>query len=537
MIQTHSDSNHDSIRLNLDLRVLSADQENPWILWLNSRLNQIPGINARLKTGPPRTSSNQDRLTRWSMLTEQRLAKTRPWPKVSSSPELPAVIPDVVVDLTGSVQRRHGDFHGQLWWLLAVSAFVTPNGLQGYLEAKSRIPTIHVMLYAQSIIDKKALLIAETRINTKLCGAMNSQNILSTVPMLIEKGLKTSSRIDNGDSTHAVHPVDDVSAKSSVSSEQRVSTFDRIKGMLRLQYVTRSEDVKRRLNQRPGMWSLYFGTGEFLSHSLADLTEARPPGNEYWADPFLWEHDGSLYVFFEAYDYGTSHGRIAVGLWSDNRLTVCGDALALPHHLSYPFLIQHEDALLLIPESCAANRVEIWQCVQFPTGFTRIATCFEGMQIADLTLFCRDEQWWAFCCSAKPGSRNMNSELYAFAVEGPLMQHPVAHSNNPIVTDCRYARPAGRIFQKHGIWYRPSQNNSHGVYGYGLNLMQITTLTMDEYSEQPVRQVQPDFVAGLKGTHHLDQQQCIFVMDACHAVGGRVTKHSTAVLEYRTSAV
>lgn len=52
--------------------------------------------------------------------------------------------------------------------------------------------------------------------------------------------------------------------------------------------------------------------------------------------------------------------------------------------------------------------------------------------------------------------------------------------------------------------FRPSQDNSHGTYGYGLNIMEIEALDMDRYQERLVRHITPREVPGTIGIHHID---------------------------------
>ena len=71
-----------------------------------------------------------------------------------------------------------------------------------------------------------------------------------------------------------------------------------------------------------------------------------------------------------------------------------------------------------------------------------------------------------------------------------------------------------------GKHYRPSQDNSHGLYGWGLNLMEIRNLSLDAYEEAVVRSIGPDFEPGIIGCHHLDIRSGRVVMDVRKRIGG-----------------
>ena len=422
-----------------------------------------------------------------------------------------------VTDVAGTSLARPGAMR---WWLVAGDERIVPGrwGI-GRGEVERSDPCTEVRLLGTGTAGGEPRLLAGSVHDTRRVGALNRRLVLGKAPLLIAKGLQ---RHGIAPSTSPPPP-----SEPSLPASLPVRTGPpawraQARALLRHEGRRRIDDLRRRTGRRPGMWSLYIGHGDILEADLADTVEARPDGDDYWADPFLWHRGGETYVFFEAYGYRTMRGRIAVGkLLADGRLETLGDVMAPAHHLSYPLPLEHEGELLMIPECSALNRVEIWRCSDFPLRFERLATRFEGRRIVDLTLFRRDAQWWMFCGMGVPGVADLNSELYAFAVDGPLMNEIVPHRRNPIVTDSRFARPAGKVFEQGGRWYRPSQDSSHGRYGRGLNLMEIRTLSLDVYEEVSVRRFAPDFADGLVGVHHLDRCGELFVVDGCHAIGGR----------------
>jgi hypothetical protein len=109
------------------------------------------------------------------------------------------------------------------------------------------------------------------------------------------------------------------------------------------------------------------------------------------------------------------------------------------------------------------------------------------------------------------------SELYAFAVDGPALRSVVPHKRNPVIIGSDVARNAGRVHMVEGRLLRPSQCNSNGTYGYGLNIQEITKIDSEEYVESAVRLVRPDFMSGIVGCHHIDILGDRFVIDLCKA--------------------
>ena len=87
-----------------------------------------------------------------------------------------------------------------------------------------------------------------------------------------------------------------------------------------------------------------------------------------------------------------------------------------------------------------------------------------------------------------------------------------SHPLNPIVSDVRTARPAGKMFVRDGKICRPSQN-CDGRYGIGFNLNHVTKLTESEYEEVLLCDIKPDWDKKLKGTHTLNFDKDFTVID------------------------
>jgi hypothetical protein len=68
------------------------------------------------------------------------------------------------------------------------------------------------------------------------------------------------------------------------------------------------------------------------------------------------------------------------------------------------------------------------------------------------------------------------------------------------VTDPGRARPAGRVFRRAGVLIRPSQDCVRR-YGEAIVLNRVDVLSPTEYRETPVGRIEPDWLAGLEGTH------------------------------------
>ncbi len=240
-------------------------------------------------------------------------------------------------------------------------------------------------------------------------------------------------------------------------------------------------------------WHVYYGptTAGNLPASFDDFAPCASAPNTYWADPFPFRHEGSLYVFVEEYDQQLGKGHIAVQPFDQRG--PCGNAvrvLEANHHLSYPFVFAHEGEIYLMPESSDRGTIDIYRCLRFPDQWTHSCTLFEGLYAVDSTLFYREGHWWLFTCLAPHPQSPARSELFLYYADSPLAARWTPHPLNPVVSDVRWARPAGRIAEVAGRLLRPAQDCSRR-YGYGLRLMEIVEWDTQRYAEREYKQYLP----------------------------------------------
>ena len=280
------------------------------------------------------------------------------------------------------------------------------------------------------------------------------------------------------------------------------------------------EKLATKAGLRPGMFFLKTADSDIIAANPSAMKTHATPANEYYADPFLWERDGETWCFFEVYDYRTGRGHLSAGKLTPDGLSDVTEVLKTEYHLSFPFLFEHDGELYMMPETCGAHRIETWRCIEFPNRWERAATILDDVIAADSSLARIGDEWWLFTNISTDPFGEMNSELHLYKVDGPGMTELTPHALNPVVFDSRTARNGGRILEKGGAYYRISQDNSHGRYGYGVNVMKIDHISLKDYRETMVRKIEPDFEAGAIGCHHMDARGGLVVMDVRKRVGG-----------------
>lgn len=229
-------------------------------------------------------------------------------------------------------------------------------------------------------------------------------------------------------------------------------------------------------------WRRVRGSAPFPPET-SGFTAAPIVHSGFWADPFVISREGVTYVFAEAYPYATDKGVIAWATLTDDGLSPFTTALERPYHLSYPYLFEYGNALFMIPETGRADAVELYRCVDFPGRWELERVLMKDVRLKDVTLFEHGGRWWMLAAAPTHGGSSMDV-LFGWHADtpfGPWSPHPL----NPLVSDVRSARPAGRPVLREGRLYRPAQD-CEASYGAGLVWREITDLSSATYEERPV---------------------------------------------------
>jgi hypothetical protein len=126
------------------------------------------------------------------------------------------------------------------------------------------------------------------------------------------------------------------------------------------------------------------------------------------------------------------------------------------YHLSYPFLVEDGGRLYMVPESAENHTIEIYRCIDFPHKWRRERVLIDGIFAADATLHRHDGRWWMFANVAANGAE-IHDELHIFTSDTLLGEwKPLA--GNPVKSDVRGARPAGKLFTQDGVSTGPPRS-------------------------------------------------------------------------------
>jgi hypothetical protein len=235
----------------------------------------------------------------------------------------------------------------------------------------------------------------------------------------------------------------------------------------------------------------------------------QPPRGHFYADPFLFGHDGRMWLFFEDFEYGTRRGTIAVAeVLAGGELSEVLRVLERPYHLSYPCIFRVGEEICMIPETRAHGTVEMYRAKRFPDDWEMVRE-FLQVSAVDTTAWSEGGTNWFFVTLREPRAGAL--ELLLFSSKG-ILDDWRPHPANPISTDVRSSRGGGAIFRDGERLIRPSQDCS-GNYGRSFTLNEILVLNEDEYQERPLVTVEAP--EGMTGTHTYARLDDVEVIDGC----------------------
>lgn len=212
-------------------------------------------------------------------------------------------------------------------------------------------------------------------------------------------------------------------------------------------------------------------------------------GRSFNADPFITGDGEAVRVYFEHFP-ANGIGILCSSTYNKIEFSSYTKALEKENHLSYPFIIEHEQKKYIMPENADSGKVSLYEV----DDAFRIAGSKELLDVdaVDPTIVKWNNKWWMFCTRKQHKSSDLRLYIYyADELNGTWN----AHQQNPVKCDIRTARPAGGFFIVDNKLYRPSQDSSK-TYGGRIIINQVTELTTESFSEEQVTSLEPKQLSG-----------------------------------------
>ncbi|MDN5001393.1 hypothetical protein ACFQZO_10910 [Bradyrhizobium sp. GCM10027634] len=250
-----------------------------------------------------------------------------------------------------------------------------------------------------------------------------------------------------------------------------------------------------------------------LEKGEANFRVVASQANGFLADPFPFEHQGRHFIFFEQYLNSERRGCIAVATADEKSITAPQIVVEETHHLSYPFVFEHDGQIWMIPESGAARSVTLYRAVEFPHRWTREACLTKGIELYDITPLQHQGGFWFFGTPRAWASTSWDA-LSIYSAEN-LSGMWTPHVHNPLLIDAAAGRSAGAFVQHGGRTLRPAQDCSR-YYGAAVTFFQIDVLDRLRFVQTPVGRV----ATGALGCHTYNRHAGLEVLDLFGHVAG-----------------
>lgn len=234
----------------------------------------------------------------------------------------------------------------------------------------------------------------------------------------------------------------------------------------------------------------------------------------FWADPFLYETEDTLYVFFENFNPELNRGIIScisINLNTDI-VSQAIDVLIEPYHLSYPLVFEENGIIYMLPETKNANEIRLYKCERFPNEWQLVNILIKDIKAVDTNLIKKDNLYWLICTCQTSNISNSSDVMkifYSSKLDGEWLEH----EQNPIKMNATASRNAGNIFIDNNRWIRPVQNHQFG-YGKNIDFYAIEELSTTSYSETLVKQLKnKELNKNAKGIHTYNKSKNALAID------------------------
>ncbi len=254
-------------------------------------------------------------------------------------------------------------------------------------------------------------------------------------------------------------------------------------------------------------------------------------GRRFYADPFLHRAGDRTFLFVEEFLYADRKGVISAAEIVDGQLaTAPAEVLRRPYHLSYPFVFESEGDVWMIPETGENRSVELYRATEFPWTWELSKVLMEGAVFSDATILFRDGLWWLFVTADWFGGSTQD-ELSIFYSE-TLQGEWKPHRGNPVKSDSRFSRPAGRIIRNGERLLRPAQDCDR-TYGAGIVWFEIIELTPTRFRERQIAHWDGRAELAMDGLHSFDQLGPLQAIDFKCAVYRGVARRTITTITPR----
>jgi hypothetical protein len=278
-----------------------------------------------------------------------------------------------------------------------------------------------------------------------------------------------------------------------------------------VKHIKRYFEIKKKYKHKIEQWCLLFYLKQKDPQIQKGFQKIIPPKDRFYADPFIVGKESSYFVFIEEFVYGQNKGHISyLKINQNGEYSEPKKILERPYHLSYPFVFKFKNDYYMIPETSENKSIELYRCIKFPDEWEFVKTLMNDIVAVDNTILEKDGKWWLFT-STPEMNESSNDVLNLYYSDDLLNGEWVPHPKNPIISDVRKARSAGKLFKIGDKLYRPAQDCSIG-YGRGIKLNLIKILSEENYEELTIGSIYAH-EDKIEGTHTYSNDGNLTIFD------------------------
>jgi len=228
----------------------------------------------------------------------------------------------------------------------------------------------------------------------------------------------------------------------------------------------------------------------------------------FLADPFLFCLEEQLLLALEYLPYKGFKGEIKAFSGTQFGEEAIEYSINEKYHLSYPNFFVDGNKTYCLPESCESGKLFIYEK---KSNKWHKHLVIDNIKCIDPDIIFHEGYYYLF--TTLKGDKH-DTKLHVFYSK-ELLRGWQPHLLNPVVTDIRTARGAGKIFTEKNKLYRPGQNYS--IYKEGsITISKINQLSPTEYKEEIVSHLDPIVDSNYSDKiHTINGCEGITVIDAC----------------------
>lgn len=220
-------------------------------------------------------------------------------------------------------------------------------------------------------------------------------------------------------------------------------------------------------------------------------------GRYWFADPFLFEHKGILYIFYEAFDLLKRKGVLGYSILDEENNSASTPRIILEkkYHLSFPYIFKKNGEIYIMPETCGNDTLRLFKAVDFPNTWEDSTVLLKDVFVCDSIFMELQAKKYLLCSEQfrvtpdnKVVSCYVKNRLFNF--EDSMIRNGCNSYGNITGVGENGIRNAGKTFELNGKTIRVGQNCENGNYGKGLNFFSIDSIS--PYSENCIYSIDYD---------------------------------------------